>query len=393
MQGGAYHQRMDVTSDRSSPRNRTREEIFRALLGGSITRAHLVEATGLSRSTVNHAVSRLIAEGRVTEDDPEVKGPGSGSGRPAGVLRCVPRHGNATAIDFGHTHVKVAVVDGSGQMVAQRRADLNVDLYAAEAMDAAADMLRDLRQDHEIDAGSTVVVGIPGPLDSASGLVRSPTILSSWVGLDPGQELIRRLELPVHVENDAVLGAYGELRRGAGMGYADFLYVKVSHGIGAGMVLNSEPYRGSLGFAGEIGHTPLSGYTELCRCGRRGCLEAVVSVSSIMAQVAHTHPSQQSDASLQGQPDDPTTRRILNDAGRMLGGVLSVLSNLLNPAALIIGGELGATGGPLLEGIDATVKRDAQPAIAASMDVLPAQLGENAELVGAAVLAGELAQR
>lgn len=361
--------------------------------GGGVTRAHLVKATGLSRSTVNHAVSRLIAEGRVTEDDPAAKGPGSGSGRPAGVLRCVPRRSNSAAIDFGHTHVKVAVVDGFGHMVAQRRADLDVDLCAAEAMDAAADMLRALRRDHDVDDRSTVVVGIPGPLDSASGLVRSPTILSSWVGLDPGRELERRLGLRVHVENDAVLGAYGELRRGAGRGYSDFLYVKVSHGIGAGMVLNGEPYRGSLGFAGEIGHTPLPGYTELCRCGRRGCLEAVVSVSSVMAQVAHTHPRLNPEASLPRQPDDPTTRRILNDAGRMLGGVLSVLSNLLNPAALIIGGELGATGGPLLEGVDATVKRDAQPAIAASLDIVPAQLGENAELVGAAVLAGALAQR
>ncbi|WP_406835663.1 ROK family protein [Streptomyces sp. AHU1] len=385
---------MDVTSDRSSPRNRTREEIFRVMQGGgALTRAHLVEATGLSRSTVNHAVTRLIAEGRVTEGDPAVKGPGSGSGRPAGLLRCVPRRTNSAALDFGHTHVKAAVVDGSGHMIAQRRADLDVDLGAADAMDAAADMLGTLRRDHDVDALSTVVVGIPGPLDSASGLVRSPTILSSWVGLDPRRELEKRLGLRVHIENDAVLGAYGELRRGAGQGYTDFLYVKVSHGIGAGMVLGGEPYRGSLGFAGEIGHTPLPGYTELCRCGRRGCLEAVVSVSSVMAQVAHTHPGLGPGASPRDQPDDPTTRRILNDAGHMLGGVLSVLSNLLNPAALIIGGELGSRGGPLLEGIASAVRRDAQPAIAASLDIVPARLGENAELVGAAALAGTMALR
>ncbi|WRZ95416.1 ROK family transcriptional regulator [Streptomyces sp. NBC_01007] len=383
---------MDVTSDRSSPRNRTREEIFRVMQGGgALTRAHLVEATGLSRSTVNHAVSRLIAEGRVTEGDPAAKGPGSGSGRPAGVLRCVSRRSSSAALDFGHNHINVAVVDGSGHMIAQRRADLDIDLCAAQAMDTAAEMLRALRQDHDVDDLSTVVVGIPGPLDSASGLVRSPTILSSWVGLDPRRELEHRLGLRVHIENDAVLGAYGELRRGAGRGYTDFLYVKVSHGIGAGIVLDGEPYRGSLGFAGEIGHTPLPGYTELCRCGRRGCLEAVVSVSPVMAQVAHTHPNLDPDASLADLPDDATTRRILNDAGRMLGGVLSVLSNLLNPAALIIGGELGAMGSPLLEGVASAVRHNAQPAIAASLDILPAQLGQNAELVGAAALAGALA--
>lgn len=392
--GCHYHRRMDLASERSSPRNRTREEIFRIIQGGgAVTRAQLVEATGLSRSTVNHAVSRLVADERVREEDPAAKGPGSGSGRPAGVLRCVPRGGSSVALDFGHTHVKVAVVDDTGHMVAQRRADLDVDLCAAEAMDAAADLLGELRGECTVDDLSTVVAGIPGPLDSASRLVRSPTILSSWVGLDPGRELERRLGLRVHVENDAVLGAYGELRCGAGRGYTDFLYVKASHGIGAGMVLNGEPYRGALGFAGEIGHTPLPGYTELCRCGRRGCLEAVVSVASVEAQIAHTHPTPHHDGSSVEPLDDPTTWRILNDAGRILGGVLSVLANLLNPAALIIGGELGATGSPLLEGVAATVHRNAQPAIAASLDILPAQLGKDAEIVGAAAFAATLARK
>ncbi|MGW2282395.1 ROK family transcriptional regulator [Streptomyces sp. NPDC001770] len=385
---------MDVASDRLSPRNRTREEVFRVIQGGgALTRAQLVEATGLSRSTVNHAVSRLIAEERVKEEDPEAKGPGSGSGRPAGVLRCVPGGASSAALDFGHTHIKVAVVDDTGRMLAQRRADLDVDLRASEAMDAAADMLAELRGEHGVDDLATVVAGIPGPLDAATGLVRSPTILSSWVGLDPGRELERRLGLRVHVENDAVLGAYGELRCGAGQGYSDFLYVKASHGIGAGMVLGGEPYRGALGIAGEIGHTPLPGYTELCRCGRRGCLEAVVSVESVKAQIAHTHPGLGSGASFGDRPDDPTTWRILNDAGRILGEVLSVLSNLLNPAAVIIGGELGAAGGALLEGVAATVQRSAQPAIAASLDVLPAQLGRDAELIGAAALAAAFARK
>lgn len=388
----AYHVLMDVAPDRSSPRNRTREEVFRAIQGGgAVTRAHLVETTGLSRSTVNHAVSRLIADDRVTEADPTAKGPGTGSGRPAGLLRCVSRGRNCAALDFGHAHVQAAVMDASGHIVARRRADLDVDLEARQAMDLAAEMLRSLGREHGVDDISAVVAGIPGPIDSVSGLVRSPTILSSWVGLAPGRELEHRLRLPVHVENDAVLGAYGELHRGAGRGYSDFLYVKASHGIGAGMVLGGRPYRGSLGFAGEIGHTPLPGYTDLCRCGKRGCLEAVVSVESIKAQIAHTHPSMRADAVRLEELHDPTSRRILNDAGHVLGEVLSVLANLLNPAALVIGGELGSTGSPLLEGVTATVQRNAQPAIAASMDILPARLGADAELVGAAILAATLA--
>ncbi|MFC1405653.1 MULTISPECIES: ROK family protein [Streptacidiphilus] len=384
---------MDVASDRHSPRNRTREDIYRAVESGRcLTRTHLVEATGLPRSTVNHAVSRLIAEGRMIEEGPGGKGPGTGSGRPAGTLRTVAHGMPAAALDFGHAHIKAAVIDPTGKITAQRRADLDVDLHAEPALDLAAEMLAQLRQETGFLDLAAVVAGIPGPLDAASGLVRSPTILSSWVGLDPREELRRRVGVPVHVENDAVLGAYGELRSGAGRDYQDFLYVKASHGIGAGIVLGGAPYRGSQGFAGEIGHTPLPGYTELCRCGNRGCLEAVVSVASIRAQLAHTHPHTDASALRLDQADDPITRRILDEGGRKLGEVLSVLCNLLNPAALIIGGELGTSGGSLLEGVATSVQRNAQPAIAASLEIVCAQLGSDAELVGAARMAADLAR-
>ena len=112
-------------------------------------------------------------------------------------------------------------------------------------------------------------------MDQRTGTVRSPTILSSWVGLAPAQELEERVGVPVHVENDAVLGAYGERQLGAGRDHSDFLYVKASGGIGASMVLDGAVYAGAYGLAGEIGHTQLPGHTELCRCGNRGCLEAV----------------------------------------------------------------------------------------------------------------------
>lgn len=382
---------MDVASDRYSPRNRTREDIYRAVESGRcLTRTHLVEATGLPRSTVNHAVSRLIAEGRVIEQGPGGKGPGTGSGRPAGTLRTVSRGVPAGALDFGHAHIKAAVIDSSGRITAQRRADLDVDLHADLALDLGTEMLVQLRQEAGVQELATVVAGIPGPLDAGSGLVRSPTILSSWVGLDPREELRRRLGVAVHVENDAVLGAHGELRSGAGRNFQDFLYVKASHGIGAGMVLGGAPYRGSQGFAGEIGHTQLPGYTELCRCGNRGCLEAVVSVASVRAQLAHTHPHTDAATLRLDQAEDPITRRILDDAGRKLGEVLSVLCNLLNPAALIIGGELGASGSPFLEGVATAVQRHAQPAIATSVEILCAQLGSDAELVGAAMMAADL---
>ncbi|MET7859842.1 ROK family transcriptional regulator [Streptomyces sp. NPDC005318] len=376
----------------SSPRDRTREDVFRYIQSaGHATRARIVELSGLSRSTVNHAVSRLLADERVTETQAEGGGPGSGSGRPAAVLRVAPRDAPVAAIDFGHNHINVALGNSMGRPIAEERVNLDVDLRAAEAIDHAAGLLDGLCASVGIDNLAAVVAGIPGPLDTDSGLVRSPTILSSWVGLDPQKELKQRLGVPVHAENDALLGAYGELHLGAGRRYADFLYVKVSHGIGAGLVVEGKPYRGSQGFAGEIGHTPLPGHTEMCRCGNRGCLETVVSVSAIAAQIAHTHPGLEPGLHFPLQVNDPVTDRILDDAGRTLGGVLAAFCNLVNPEALIVGGELGASTGALIQGISTAVSRHAQPAIADGLDIVPAGLGSRAELLGALRLATALA--
>ncbi len=387
---------MTVTYERGSPRDRTREDLYQLIRSrDEATRTELVELTGISRSTVNHAINRLLAEGRVTETDTRAKGPGSGSGRPATCLRAVASGVPVAAIDFGHNHIQVAIGDALGRSLGEERVRLDVDLRATEAINIAVDLLAKLRSENAVDRLSSLVAGIPGPVDAKTGLVRSPTILSSWVGLAPAQELERRIGLPVHVhvENDAVLGAYGELKAGAGRHHPSFLYIKASHGIGAGMVIDGQTYKGATGIAGEIGHTHLAGRTELCRCGNRGCLEAVVSVQSLLAQVAHTHPNVDPDTISLDALDDTITHRLLNEAGRTLGRVLADLCNLLNPGALIIGGELGAAGTSLLEGVEASVERYAQPATAAAIDILPASLGVRAELTGALHLAASLAMR
>ncbi|GMA23646.1 transcriptional regulator [Luteimicrobium album] len=378
----------------SSPRERTREDLYWLIrTSEEVTRSALVEVTGLSRSTVNHAVSRLIADGLIQETEPSAKGPGSGSGRPATRLSAVAAGAHVAGIDFGHNHIYVAVADGLGRTVGEERIELDVDLQASEAMDTAADLLARLRRAHGIDGLGSVVAGIPGPLDAATGLVQSPTILSSWVGLAPADELGARLGTRVHVENDAVLGAYGELTRGVGRHYANYLYVKASHGIGASLVIGGAPYRGATGIAGEIGHTHLPGQTQMCRCGNRGCLEAVVSVDSIREQIAHTHPALDPATLTLATVHDSITDRILNEAGRTLGGVLADLCNLLNPGAVVVGGELGDAGRALIEGVQASITRHAQPATAAVLEVVPAELSTSAELVGALQLAASAVPR
>lgn len=375
-----------------SPRDRTREDVYRLIrTHPNTTRSSLVALTGLSASTVGHAVSRLLREGRVAEHGAEGKGPGSGSGRPATILTAVATGAAVAAIDFGHSHIRVALADALDHILDEDQMTLDVDFRAAEAMDAATERLTALLRGHDIEEPASIVAGIPGPVDRHTGLVRSPTILSSWVGLEPSTELERRLGSRVHLENDAVLGAYGERVQGAGRHHTDYLYVKVSHGIGAGLIIGGEPYRGGTGLAGEIGHIRLAGRTELCRCGGRGCLETAVTLPSIAHQIAHTHPGRSlTDLDL-STADDAVTRRILADAGRVLGGVLADICNLLNPTAIIVGGTLSAQWPPLITEIEASVRRFAQPGTEAAVEIVPAELGDRAELVGALHMASQLA--
>ncbi len=382
---------MSSREARPSARERTRADLYRRIrAGANVTRGDLVEATGLARSTVNSAVARLLSDGLITETEVETKGPGSGSGRPAVQLRPKASGEPVGGIDFGHSHLRVAIADALGRPMGEAFEELDVDLEAAVAIDLAVDLLARLSSRLDVERLAQVVAGVPGPVDSHSGLVRSPTILSSWVDLNPVVELRRRLDVPVRVENDAVLGAIGELHHGAGRYFEHFLYVKASHGIGASIIIDRRPYHGSTGLAGEIGHTPLPGRTDLCRCGNRGCLEAVVSVESLRSQIAHTHPNVTPESISLTAPADSTTVRILDEAGRTLGGVLADLCNLLNPEAIIVGGEIGAAGDPVIDGIRAAIDRRAQPATAATLEILPAALGVEAELTGALQLAAEV---
>ncbi|RIJ67022.1 ROK family protein [Nakamurella silvestris] len=385
---------MSETTNHGSVRDRSREDIYDLILeSGGMTRSELAEATGISRSAVTSAVGRLIREGRAVESEPDSKGPGSGSGRPANRITAVASGLPVAAMDFGHNHVWVAVADSLGNALGDSLTVIDVDYNATEAMDLAAAALDALRHEHGITTISNVVCGIPGPVDARTGLVKSPTILSSWVGLSPAQELGHRLGAPVHIENDAVLGAHGELRLGAGRHHKDFLYIKASHGIGAGIVIGGKPFTGSTGIAGEIGHTQLPNNTELCRCGKRGCLETVVSVQSMRKQLQHTHPHLDVTQLDLSTLDDAISARMLNEAGRTIGRVLADLCNLINPGAIIIGGELGASGEALIDGVRSSVHRYAQPATAAALEISAAELGTRAELTGALQLAAWRAQR
>ena len=358
---------------------------------GGVTRADLSRLTGLSRSAVAHAVAALLADGLIAEREPG-GGHAGQRGRPATLLTPSRPPGHVVGIDFGHAHIGVAIADTTGDVLAESRLGADVDHHADEVLDMSARMTRDLLSQAGVPLSQViaVVAGIPGPVDPRTRALCPPAILAAWAGRDAGHELASRLGLQVEVANDADLGALGELRYGAGRGRRDFVYVKASHGVGAGLVLGGRIYRGAAGIAGEIGHTSLPDATEWCRCGNRGCLETVVSLGPLSRRLARIGIPPAAGGA--GWPasrlqENALAVRVLTEAGRILGRALADLCNCLNPEAVILGGEIGTAGPPLVAGVRESIDRYAQPAAAEAVQVLAAGLGARSELMGAVALA------
>ena len=252
-----------------SLRERNRGRVIDALRNrGKASRAEIARATGLSRSTVSSIVADLIENGVVSEEAGATGvAHGEGGGRPSVLLSLDPSVGLAVGVDFGHTHLRVAVSDLAHEILAEEGNGLDVDHSAEEGLTIAAGLVTSVLKDAGVKKERVlgVAMGLPGPIDRTTGAVGSSSILPGWVGIDPAAELERRLGLPVQVENDANLGALAEYVWGAGKGYSDIIYVKVSSGVGAGLLLGGHLHRGAGGTAGEIGHIPAQSGTAICR--------------------------------------------------------------------------------------------------------------------------------
>jgi predicted NBD/HSP70 family sugar kinase len=356
---------------------------------GTASQADIARETGLSRTTISNLVAELRDAGLVVERG--TPSAGGRVGRRGVPLALDPAAGCALGVDFGHTHVRVAASDLSSRLLAERTLRLDVDNSAAAALDATTELVTEILAEVPIDRGDVLGVGlgIPGPIDRVSGLVGSSAILPGWPGLNPKVELERRLDLRVEVDNDANLGALGELTFGTGKGARNLIYVKIASGVGAGIVLDGRVYHGATGIAGEIGHVLVAPDGQVCRCGNRGCLETVASTPALLALLRRSRGRDElsvADMLATARDRDLQSRRVLTDGGRAIGRVLADLCNCLNPELVVVGGELNEAGGSLAAGIRDSIDRYALPAAAGTVSVRGGVLAERAELLGALAL-------
>jgi predicted NBD/HSP70 family sugar kinase len=371
-------------------RDRNRDRVVRVMRErGRISQADIARVTGLSRTTVHTLVSELKDSGLVHEVEasaPDVRG-----GRPAIQLVLQGSSLAVVGIDFGHSHVQVAVADIAHNVLAERRVDLDVNHRAMEALDTAAGMVGEVLEEADIERKSVLGagIGIPGPVDRARGTAASSSILPDWTGIRFASEMRNRLAMPVEIENDANLGALAELTWGAGRDCANFAYIKIATGIGAGLVIDGGLRRGASGTAGEIGHTTLDEAGPLCYCGNRGCLETVASGPAIIQLVGLLEgelPTLSRIVEL-AVAGDLRCRRAISDAGHEIGVAVAGLCNLINPERVIVGGLLSRTGEVLLQPMRESIRRHAVQAAADRLEVRPAAFVERAELLGALALA------
>lgn len=354
---------------------------------GALTRADLARSLGLSRATVSNVIAALHHEGLVVETEGTDTGAQPRQGRPGALLTLNPSAGVVVGIDFGHTHVRVIVADLAHTVLAENTRTLLRDHDAKYALQNAVAMAEETLLASGVDRTKVIGVGagVPGPVNTLTGIVGSSSIAPSWVGLRPREELAARLELPVLVDNVGNLGALAEVTWGAGQGAQVAAYIKLGTGVGAGFVLGGRIFRGSCGTAAEFGHMTIDPAGQICRCGNRGCLETYVSLPALLGQLRAHYGADLTtcDVVTLALAGDRACARVLADAGQRVGAAAAIICNLFNPDRIIIGGELAAASDILLPPLRSALDRDALPFAGAHVTICKGQLGDRAVALGA----------
>lgn len=345
------------------------------------TRGEVLDATGLSRMTVSQRVDALLASGLVTEGP---VGEATGGRRPRS-LRFNAEHAVAVVATMDTTHARVALTDLSGRILDHDEVEVSVTDGPAQTLDTIVSGIQELltRADVPLARVCGTGISVPGPIDPATGRPSQPPIMPGWDAYPITDHLQGALpEVPVLVANDADAAAFGEYT-------VDFpaartlCLVKVSTGIGTGIVIDGTAYRGTDGGAGDIGHVRLREESDaVCQCGARGCLAAVASGRAVAARLADLgHPTRSGrDVGALLAQGNPEAARLTQDAGRLIGEVMATVVCVLNPEVVVVGGALASA--PLLAGMRETLYRLSLPRATRHLSLQLGRLGEDAAVVG-----------
>lgn len=372
------------------------------------TRPTLGQASALGRTIVTQRVDQAIEMGYLAEGE---LGPSTG-GRQPRQLRFRGDLGRFVAVEFGTLHVGVAIMDLAQHVVREDHAEWDLTRGPDESMEFVSDLLDRMMAGESPAPIWGIAVGIPGPVDFLSGRPIAPPIMPGWHLFNIRAWMEERYGAPVFVDNEANLKALGELHALGTWEQHSFaatdniLYVKVGTGIGAGLISEGHVHRGANGAAGDVGHVAVADSIDVvCRCGQRGCLEAVAGgwalardgelaaskgesqfLARIVESRGYVQPADIAEGALNG---DPTCIELVSRSGRVVGEMLASLVNFFNPSAVAIGGSIAGTGDLFLAAVRRVVYRRSLPLALRDLRIIPAVAEREIGRIGAGRLVAE----
>ncbi|WJK37134.1 ROK family transcriptional regulator [Solwaraspora sp. WMMA2065] len=376
------------------PENTHQAQILRLLRDGPCSRAELGDAVGLSRSKVATELDRMIDRGLV-----ETAGPAaSRGGRPSSIVR-IAAATRFLSIDIGASTLDVALTDGELQVVTRMTERTELRQGPTTVIAQALELVTKLAADSGTTRFTGAGIGVPGPVSVHEGVPVSPPFMPGWHRFPVREMFSTELGCPVLVDNDVNIMALGEKHAGIARSFDDFLFVKIGAGIGAGIVVGGDVYRGANGCAGDIGHTAVDENGPQCLCGNIGCLEAYFGGAALTRdavaaaragrsdqlaeQLARIGTLTALDVTRAAAAGDPVAVGMVRDGGRRVGQVLARLVSFFNPGMVVIGGGLAGMGHALLAEIRSVVYRSSLPLATGDMPIVLSELGDQAGLIGA----------
>ncbi len=357
--------------------------------GAAVSKADLVPAAGLARTTVSTAVDELLVRGVLRLDGTR---PTAGRGRPADRLALSPRGGHVLLADVGATNAHLAVADLSQQVLAHTHVDVDVRDGPEAVLRTVETQLAALRGQTSGVPVRAVVIGLPGPVDGSLGIPVRPPIMPGWHAYPVSARLQQTFQCPAVLENDVNLRALGEARA-LPADQVPLLFVKVGTGIGGGLISRDGVlHHGADGAAGDIGHVRVRGAPDdACVCGNVGCIEAVASGGAIARRLGALGPGGRgsvtiADVGTLAARGDPAAVGAVREAANLIGELVATLVHFYNPARVTIGGALTAASDELLAGVRSVVYQRALPLATRNLVLTNSVLGEHAGLAGAIVL-------
>lgn len=384
----------------------TQAEVIQVLRQtGQASRTEITDITGWSRAKTSQEINSLIEKGYLVET-----GVGrSKGGRKPRLLRFNCQLGYVVGVDFGATSLDIALADTNGTILNRRAEPTDIRRPPEELLSRCNVLILEMAAEHSIQPEQIIGigVGVPGPVNFSRGVLVAPPLMPNWENY-PIRTFFEETfpAAVVVVDNDVNIMALGEQRSGGAARIEHFLFIKIGTGIGCGIVVGGKVHRGNDGCAGDVGHICVDKQGPICRCGNRGCLEAMAAGPAIAEkamQIAREGKSEllckmmnergglltPEDVNIACREGDEAALEIIRASGQMIGEVLAGLVNFFNPSHIFVGGGISNFGNHLLVAIRRTVLKRSLPLATTNLSINFSRAGADAGIVGAIALALE----